>query len=69
MRWTGERKQDELSRDVTLKGPSSQSLRQRKTRKNSFTTSTNKQPFLTLALCASVKMAMCQTVEKCNHYF
>lgn len=21
------------------------------------------------ALCASVKAAMCQTVEKCNHYF
>lgn len=27
------------------------------------------QPFLTLAVCTSVKMAMCQTVEKYNHYF
>lgn len=63
----GERKQDELSGCEiegfflpmsVMKEDQRQQLHNR-----------HQQPVLTLALCASVNMTMCHTVEKRNHYF
>lgn len=60
----GERRQDELLQDMKLKATFPYVSGEGRAERTA-----SPQPFLTLTLCASAKMAMCQTAEKCNHYF
>lgn len=64
----GEKRRDELLQDVKLKATSSPTTRVEEHQKEQPRNG-HPLPLLTWAPCASVKMAMCQTVEKCNHYF
>ena len=64
----GEKRQDELLQDVKLKATSSPTSQVEEHQKEQPHHG-HPLPLLTWAPCASVKMAVCQTVEKCNHYF